>query len=116
MALHDRQLNEARIVFEVHVSTRVRCHIHRFVGGDERMRLQPNHAGLNKLNWEAISSRYWFNQKDAKQAEFLIEKDFPFNLFEQVGVYSKFYLDEVNKIINTSIYTPTIKIQPQWYY
>lgn len=71
---------------------------------------------LNKLNWDAISSRYWFNQKDAKQAEFLIEKDFPFSLFEQVGVYSKFYLDEVNKIINTSMYTPTIKIQPQWYY
>lgn len=43
---------------------------------------------LNKINWKAVDSSSWQQCQDEKQAEFLLEKQFPFELIKQIGVYS----------------------------
>ena len=51
-----------------------------------------------------------------KQAEFLIEKDFPWQLTEMIGVYSKTVAEKVKKILKKANYHIPIKIKKEWYY
>ena len=44
---------------------------------------------LNKINWNAVNSRNWQHCREEKQAEFLIENCFPWQIIEGIGVYSE---------------------------
>ncbi|MDR0932297.1 MAG: DUF4433 domain-containing protein, partial [Victivallales bacterium] len=46
---------------------------------------------LDKIDWNAIQAKYWNtdNVRERKQAEFLIERCFPWALVEEIGVYSE---------------------------
>jgi hypothetical protein len=50
---------------------------------------------LGEVNWAAVQTNRWSGNgidrsvKEGKQAEFLIERDFPWHLVERIGVYSR---------------------------
>lgn len=72
---------------------------------------------LSKLNWEAINAYKWRDNKEAKQAEFLVEKSFHWNLIESIGVYDESMYLKVSEIIHhTNGHKPKIEIKKDWYY
>lgn len=73
-------------------------------------------ANLCDLDWEAINATNWKNLKEGKQAEFLIEDCFPFDLVEMIGVHNNQVKNSVESILKSTPYTPTVKICPEWYY
>ncbi|MBW7874860.1 MAG: DUF4433 domain-containing protein [Candidatus Cloacimonetes bacterium] len=71
---------------------------------------------LNRLNWAAINSREWKNVKEAKQAEFLMEKNFPWILIAKIGVYSTCVMQQVQQILYKAAHKPQVAVKPDWYY
>lgn len=73
---------------------------------------------LNELNWAAINSNQWSDSKmkEAKQAEFLLQRSFPWKLIKRIGVNSKHYEFEVQKRLNSVDCAPTIVVKKDWYY
>lgn len=72
---------------------------------------------LDKINWDAVVSTQWSNPeiKEGKQAEFLIEKQFPFELFESIGIYSDKISQEVKQILSNRI-NMNVNVCRNWYY
>jgi len=71
---------------------------------------------LNAINWDAVNSRAWNNCKEEKQAEFLLEQDFPWFLVKEIGVFSKSLENKVALTMTNSSHVPIIKVTPDWYY
>ncbi len=71
---------------------------------------------LNEINWQAVDARNWRDCRDEKQAEFLIEEEFPFELVEKIGVYSQQYFNEINKQLANCDHRPIVQIKSEWYY
>lgn len=77
---------------------------------------------LNEIDWQAVQSNRWGGRgvspsvKEGKQAEFLLEFSFPWELIDRIGVYSMAtYHTTANPLVN-SRHQPTIKIIRDWYY
>jgi len=75
-----------------------------------------NLSQLNEINWDAVNAKYWSSCREEKQAEFLIEDYFPWNLVEQIGVISTEYYIIVNKNLAAATHKPKIKVRYEWYY
>ena len=73
-------------------------------------------AQLHYLDWDAIAAHSWQGQQDGKQAEFLVEQSFPWELVERVGVLSRNMHNEVRRILQPSDHRPLVEIQQNWYY
>jgi ssDNA thymidine ADP-ribosyltransferase, DarT len=75
-------------------------------------------AKLNNLDWEAIPKTDWRDPdvKEAKQAEFLVEKSFPWELIESVGVMDADIAGQVAGAVNMAGHQPKIRVKPAWYY
>ena len=73
-------------------------------------------ACLDELDWDAISSDQWASHKEGKQAEFLMHREFPFKLIEQIGVHSKPTYLKVSDALHAATHRPRIEICPSWYY
>lgn len=71
---------------------------------------------LNKINWNAVNEKQWAACKEEKQAEFLIEDQFPWELVEQIGVISPQYIKIVNPILAQAKHQPPVNVRPDWYY
>jgi hypothetical protein len=71
---------------------------------------------LDKIDWSAVQARDWQRCKDGKQAEFLLEQRFPWQLIERIGVLSHQIYERVANIIPRGGHRPTIEIRPDWYY
>ena len=71
---------------------------------------------LNKLNWKAINSNDWVDNKEEKQAEFLIETKIPFELIEKIGVIDKMMYERTKKVLDNNNYNQIITIKRDWYY
>ena len=71
---------------------------------------------LNKIDWQAVQATQWSKFQDKKQAEFLVERFFPWALIEEIGVYSHHQLHAVNEIISGHTTNKPAKIQELWYY
>lgn len=74
---------------------------------------------LQEIDWFAVDSRDWGNSqkaKQAKQAEFLLEENFPWQLIRQIGVHSLEVEKEVNKILLQQEYKPLVTVKSDWYY
>lgn len=74
------------------------------------------------LNREAIDARNWSGAnvpegtKEGKQAEFLLETQFPWQLIERIGVYSTFYYRRVINLLSRNNHRPPVEIKRDWYY
>ncbi len=71
---------------------------------------------LAKLNWRAINATYWNGLREEKQAEFLCEHSFSWDLIERIGVNTSSIYQRVQSILNSSIHKPTVEIKNDWYY
>lgn len=75
-------------------------------------------SDLKCIDWTAIKRRDWSSCRDKKQAEFLVEKYFPWQLIQYIGVYSDSIKDTVEGILNEvdPDHRPCIKVKKEWYY
>ncbi len=71
---------------------------------------------LEKINWDAVCAQDWRMCREEKQAEFLIEHDFPWELVEFIGVYSDIQLRQVKQLLKDAKHQPTVEIRRNWYY
>lgn len=71
---------------------------------------------LGKINWNAVQTGDWRDCREQKQAEFLIEEQLPWKLVEEIGVYSKAQLQQVNSILQAATHRPLVNIKRDWYY
>jgi hypothetical protein len=71
---------------------------------------------LDQVDWTAIEATSWSDCKEAKQAEFLLEKYFPWHLLIGIGVQTERAGQMVNRALAKAECKPPVKILPQWYY
>lgn len=82
---------------------------------EDRSRLEH----LDKVDWNAVSARYWGGEPETrarKQAEFLVEKRFPWNLVRRIGVRTAETAKCVEVAIRGATRRPSVEIKPDWYY
>jgi ssDNA thymidine ADP-ribosyltransferase, DarT len=73
-------------------------------------------AKLDRLNWEAISSRQWASCRDHKMAEFLMHRSFPWELIKGIGVRSESIGARALGAFGRSTHRPQVKVKQDWYY
>ena len=73
-------------------------------------------AQLHEIDWEAVAAKNWTSCREEKQAEFLIERSFPWALVRRIGVRSHSTLRQVNESVRTSCHCPAVQLMRQWYY
>ncbi len=73
-------------------------------------------AHLNEVNWPAIGATRWPAVQEAKQAEFLVEEQFPWTLIDQIGVSSQAMVNQVTALLQGTAHRPQVRICPDWYY
>ena len=75
----------------------------------------------DKLDWDAIQASQWRGEgvedkMEGKQAEFLMEWSFPWELVPRVGVRSAAIRDRVIPIVQSSAHRPDVVVKRSWYY
>ena len=73
-------------------------------------------AQLGEIDWDAVQARDWRGQKEGKQAEFLVEQSFPWDLVSRIGVRSQQVYDQVRAALQAAAHKPRVDIRPDWYY
>jgi ssDNA thymidine ADP-ribosyltransferase, DarT len=75
-------------------------------------------AQLDRLDWKAIAATDWRDPdaKEGKQAEFLLEEYFPWELVELIGVINAAVAKQVEDLIEQADHQPTVVVRPEWYY
>ncbi|OFV93416.1 MAG: hypothetical protein A3H28_16380 [Acidobacteria bacterium RIFCSPLOWO2_02_FULL_61_28] len=75
-------------------------------------------ALLDLLNWDAIAATDWRDPdiKESKQAEFLVEKSFPWELVERIGVINVEVAQQVTALIRGANHQPITAVEREWYY
>lgn len=72
---------------------------------------------IQDINWNSVASNNWAGPvKEGKQAEFLMEKFFPWTLFDRIGVHPKGPYQQVMDILARSDHKPKVELKPDWYY
>jgi hypothetical protein len=76
---------------------------------------------LNEVNWDAVSARQWSGRgvpatvQEGKQAEFLIEDRFPWELVERIGIRSDSIANRVDQGMTSIAHRPAIEVRSDWY-
>lgn len=73
-------------------------------------------AHLGEIDWDAIQARNWQLCKEGKQAEFLLEHSFPWQLIERIGVRTNATYHQVVNAIPVNGHRPVVEIRTDWYY
>jgi hypothetical protein len=76
-------------------------------------------AQLDKVDWDAVQAsgpRYRRQHKDGKQAEFLVEGSFPWELVSRIGVRPKALCAKVLGVLHSATHRPTVEWKPEWYH
>ncbi|MDJ0763820.1 MAG: DUF4433 domain-containing protein [Myxococcota bacterium] len=73
-------------------------------------------AQLNEINWDAVQAGDWRNCQEGKQAEFLVEYCFPWQLVERIGVLTRSTYDVVHAALAQASHMPKVEITSKWYY
>ena len=73
-------------------------------------------ARLGEIDWAAVKATQWQDCKEAKQAEFLIERSFPWELVREIGVYNPAIRARVASILPSALHRPPVRVLPRWYY
>lgn len=78
---------------------------------------------LGEINWEAVRHDEWGFRgtdralKEGKQAEFLVEQQFPWKLFSDIGIMTDQGLaNKINGILQNAKHKPRLEYKPNWYY
>ncbi|BBO83073.1 hypothetical protein DSCO28_36390 [Desulfosarcina ovata subsp. sediminis] len=79
-------------------------------------------ARLDEIDWNAVQSNQWGGRvvspsvKEGKQAEFLLEFSFPWELIDRIGVCSRATYHAAVNALGKSGHNPRIEIKTDWYY
>jgi hypothetical protein len=79
-------------------------------------------ARLGDINWDAVQTRQWSGNgvsrsvKEGKQAEFLIERSFPWHLVERIGIHSPGIAQQVANAMQGAAHRPRVETRREWYY
>ena len=86
---------------------------------EDRCRLED----LRDIDWEAVTAWYWSDPprlKEHKQAEFLVESRFPWELIDHVGVKTEAIQQEAASILSAFLSAddrqPSVQVEKDWYY
>ena len=71
---------------------------------------------LGEVDWDAVGAHNWSGHKEGKQAEFLLERGFPWQLIERIGVLSQPAATQVAHALPVGGHRPTVEFMPAWYY
>lgn len=73
---------------------------------------------IEKLNWEAIAANKWRDPdlKEGKQAEFLIERFFPWECIDTIGVINTEMVRQVTEMTVAANHRPAVLVHRDWYY
>ena len=73
---------------------------------------------LSEIRWNAVNATDFRSQevKEGKQAEFLLEQQFPWELVTRIGVLSPSIYARVMGIMRGAAHQPSVQIMPAWYY
>ena len=71
---------------------------------------------LADIDWDAVNARNWKDVKEGKQAEFLVERQVPWDLVERIGVLSNGIAQRTGQAIARASRQPVIEIKHDWYY
>ncbi|WP_082670934.1 DUF4433 domain-containing protein [Chloracidobacterium thermophilum] len=76
-------------------------------------------AQLGEINWAAVQARTWWRCKEEKQAEFLMEYNFPWRLMDRIGVFDHTIRRQVLEVLNRVSprgHRPRVEVCRDWYY
>jgi hypothetical protein len=79
-------------------------------------------AQLDEINWPAVQTNQWGGNgvsrsvKEGKQAEFLVEQSFPWELVMRIGVRSQQVYGQVSATLQGATHRPHVQITRDWYY
>lgn len=77
---------------------------------------------LDEVDWDAVGANRWSGAgvpstvRHGKQAEFLVERHFPWELVERVGVRSREVAQRVSDSLTGRVHRPAMEIKKDWYY
>lgn len=71
---------------------------------------------LGEINWTSVKATDWRTCKEEKQAEYLMEHNFPWYLIERIGVHSQKIYQQVIDTLNINSHRPQVEIRKEWYY
>ncbi len=71
-------------------------------------------AQLDEVDWNAVQATQWQQCKDGKQAEFLLERSFPWHLVERIGVQSRTIYQQVANALPARGHRPMVEIRSEW--
>ncbi len=71
---------------------------------------------LDEIDWDAVNATDWRHCKEGKQAEFLVERCFPWHLVERIGVLTKAVYNQAVNALPAHGHRPPVVIQRDWYY
>ena len=73
---------------------------------------------LDAIDWEAVNAVYWQDCSEGKQAEFLLQTSFPWQLVKEIGVFSNAQQQQVQEILRPypHNYRPVVSVHREWYY
>ncbi len=93
-----------------------------FTDGHAIMALSDYYNDLERLSglpWRAINAKYWNDIPDGKrlrQSEFLVYKQFNWELVQTIGVFNEAIKTYVCELIAAQHYKPTVSIKSEWYF
>jgi hypothetical protein len=82
-------------------------------------------ARLGDVDWYAVASSHFGNGvcspsglpvKEGKQAELLVERDFPWSLVRRIGVASQLIAQRAHEVLLDASHKPTVSVEPSWYF
>ena len=71
---------------------------------------------LDEIDWAAVQATSWQQCREGKQAEFLIERGFPWTLVERIGVGNSNTYRQATIAIRRAEHRPPVEIKREWYY
>ena len=79
---------------------------------------RANVSCLSEIDWTAVASHNWVasSVREPKQAEFLVEKSFPWGLVSRIGVLSPEIAHRASVAMGNVHHRPPIEIHREWYY
>ena len=73
-------------------------------------------ALLDRIDWKAVHALNWMDCKERKQAEFLVEHSFPWELISRIGVHSQQLYNQAISALAGTVRRPVVEVRPEWYY
>lgn len=73
-------------------------------------------AELDEIDWGAVQATQWARLQEGKQAEFLIEGEFPWEQVRRIGIRSAQVYRQVTAALRNATHKPGVAIMDAWYY